>query len=60
MTTSFWLALLLTFPYMMYEIWKFISPALYENEKKNVRWVFMCGTIMFSLVVLSVTSWCFR
>lgn len=47
MTTSFWLALLLTFPYMMYEIWKFISPALYENEKKNVRWVFMCGTIMF-------------
>ncbi len=47
MTTSFWLALLLTFPYMMYEIWKFISPALYENEKKNVRWVFLCGTIMF-------------
>ena len=47
MTTSFCLALLLTFPYMMYEIWKFISPALYENEKKNVRWVFMCGTIMF-------------
>lgn len=47
MTTSFWLALLLTFPYMMYEIWKFISPALYENEKKNVRWVFSSGTLMF-------------
>ena len=35
MTTSFWLALVLTFPYLMWEIWKFISPALYENEKKN-------------------------
>lgn len=49
MSTSFWLALLLTFPYLMYEIWKFISPALYENEKKNVRWVFLFGTIMFFL-----------
>ena len=49
MTTSFWLAVLLTFPYTMYEIWKFVSPALYENEKKNVRWVFLCGTIMFFL-----------
>ena len=41
MTSSFWLALLLTFPYLMWEIWKFVSPALYENEKKNVRWVFL-------------------
>ena len=49
MSTSFWLALLLTFPYTMYEIWKFVSPALYENEKKNVRWVFLSGTIMFFL-----------
>ncbi|MCC8135027.1 MAG: twin-arginine translocase subunit TatC [Tannerellaceae bacterium] len=47
MTTSFWLALLLTFPYLVYEIWKFIAPALYENEKRNVRWVFLFGTIMF-------------
>ena len=47
MTTSFWLALVLTFPYLMWEVWKFISPALYENEKKNVRWVFLFGTIMF-------------
>ena len=47
MSTSFWLALLLTFPYLMYEVWKFISPALYENEQKSVRWVFFFGTIMF-------------
>ena len=47
LTTSFWVALLLTFPYLMYEVWKFVSPALYEHEKKNVRWVFFFGTFMF-------------
>ncbi|MDH6359149.1 twin-arginine translocase subunit TatC [Parabacteroides sp. PF5-9] len=47
MTTSFWISLVLAFPYLMYEIWKFISPALYENEKNNVRWVFLFGTVMF-------------
>ncbi|MDL2222056.1 twin-arginine translocase subunit TatC [Parabacteroides sp. OttesenSCG-928-N08] len=49
MTTSFWLALVLAFPYLMFEVWKFISPALYENEKKSVRWVFVFGTGMFFL-----------
>lgn len=47
MSASFWLALLLTFPYLLFEIWKFISPALYENEKQSMRWVFLFGTIMF-------------
>jgi sec-independent protein translocase protein TatC len=47
MTTSLWLAILLTFPYLMFEVWKFIRPALYEHEKKNFRWVFSFGTVMF-------------
>lgn len=49
MSTSFWLAILLTFPYLIFEIWKFVSPALYTNEKKNMRWVFVFGTCMFFL-----------
>lgn len=49
MTTSFWVSLVLAFPYLMYEVWKFIRPALYENEKKSVRWVFLFGTCMFFL-----------
>lgn len=49
MSTSFWLAVLLTFPYLMFEVWRFVSPALYENEKKNIRWVFLFGTLMFFL-----------
>lgn len=47
MTLSFWVALVLTFPYLVWEIWKFIRPALYDNEKRNVRLVFMMGTVMF-------------
>ena len=39
--------MLLTFPYLVWEVWKFVSPALYENEKRNVRWVFLFGTVMF-------------
>jgi len=47
MSTSFWLAVLLTFPYLVYEVWKFISPALYPNEKKSLKGVFTGGTFMF-------------
>jgi len=47
MSTSFYLALLLTFPYLMYEVWLFISPALYPNEKKNAKGAFLGGTVMF-------------
>ena len=56
MTTSFWLALVLTFPYLMWEVWKFIRPALYEDEKKNVRWVFLLGTVMF-FIGCAVGTW---
>jgi sec-independent protein translocase protein TatC len=49
MSTSFWLALVLTFPYLMFEVWRFVSPALFENEKKNVRLAFLFGTCMFFL-----------
>lgn len=47
MTTSFWLALILTFPYLVFEVWRFISPALYQEEKKSMRLVFVFGTVMF-------------
>ncbi|MDR3127661.1 MAG: twin-arginine translocase subunit TatC [Tannerellaceae bacterium] len=47
MTTSLWMALLLTFPYLMYEMWRFIRPALYRHEERNIRLVFLLGTLMF-------------
>jgi sec-independent protein translocase protein TatC len=47
LSTSFWLSLTLICPYLLFEIWRFVSPALYEHERKNVRWVFLLGTFMF-------------
>ncbi|MDR0798225.1 MAG: twin-arginine translocase subunit TatC [Dysgonamonadaceae bacterium] len=47
LSTSFWVAFILLCPYLLFELWRFISPALYENEKKNVRWVFLFGSAMF-------------
>lgn len=46
-STSFWFALVLAFPYSVYEIWRFISPALYDNEKGALRIAFLFGTVMF-------------
>lgn len=49
MSTSFWVAAVAAFPYMVYEIWKFIRPALLPDELKNVRTAFLGGTFMFYL-----------
>ena len=47
LSTSFWMSFVLICPYILFEIWRFISPALYDHEKKNVRWVFLFGSVMF-------------
>lgn len=47
MSLSVWLALLLTFPYIVFEIWRFVCPALYKNEQRGVRFTFIFGTVMF-------------
>lgn len=44
---TFWVALILVFPYVIYEVWRFIAPALYENEKKAVRGVFAFSSLLF-------------
>ena len=46
-STSFAFAVLLAIPYLIYEIWRFISPALYENEAKGVKMAFGFGGVMF-------------
>lgn len=50
-TTSMWLSLLLVFPYILYQIWTFVSPALYSHEKSNVKFTFGVGNLMFYLGV---------
>lgn len=51
-STSFWLALVFAFPVVIYLLWGFVSPALYENEKRGVTKAFMLGNLMFFLGVL--------
>ncbi len=53
LSSSFWLALVLTFPVMLYFLWTFVSPALYPNEKKGFKTAFGIGSIMFLLGVLT-------
>ena len=43
---------ILAFPYILYEIWKFVSPALYEKEKKNAIIFIFVSSILFFLGVL--------
>ena len=41
--------LVLAFPYIVYELWKFIAPALYDREKKAVRTAFSLSSFLFYL-----------
>ncbi len=36
-STSFAFAFLFAIPYLLYEVWRFVSPALYENEAKVIK-----------------------
>ncbi len=47
LTTSFWLALIGCFPYLIYELWRFIRPALYRHEVKSVGTALAGGTALF-------------
>ena len=46
-STSISLAAVIAFPYFIWEIWRFIEPALFEDEVKHLRPAFLGGTIMF-------------
>lgn len=49
LTSVFTVAFLLTVPYLLFEIWKFVRPALYDNERKNIGWVFFSSSFLFYL-----------
>ena len=46
-STSISLAAVIAFPYFIWEIWRFIEPALFEDEIKHLRPAFLGGTLMF-------------
>jgi sec-independent protein translocase protein TatC len=51
-----WLCILvgfiLAFPYILWQVWGFISPALYEKEKKSARVFIFSSSLLFFLGVI--------
>jgi len=50
--TSIWAGFIVGFPYILYELWKFISPGLYEKERKHSRGFILIASFLFFLGVL--------
>jgi sec-independent protein translocase protein TatC len=44
---SLYTGLIISFPFIIWEMWKFISPALYTNERKHARGSVVAISIMF-------------
>jgi sec-independent protein translocase protein TatC len=43
---------ILSFPFILWEIWKFISPALYDSEKKNAKTFIFVSSLLFFIGIL--------
>ncbi len=50
--TSILAGFIVAFPYIIFEFWKFISPGLYENERKNARGFIFIASLLFFIGVL--------
>ena len=44
--------IVIAFPYIVWEMWRFISPALYENERKHSRGSVLAISVMFFIGAL--------
>ena len=50
---SFYVALVLAMPYIFYQLWTFVRPALYDNERKTIRGSFgFAGLLFYAGVVV--------
>ncbi|ASK29578.1 twin-arginine translocase subunit TatC [Chryseobacterium sp. T16E-39] len=53
MAVSIFGGIVLAFPYIVWELWRFISPALHPNERKNSIFIINAVWILFMTGVLS-------
>ena len=47
MSASLWLAFIIGFPIVIYLLWTFVRPGLYERERRGARRAFLWGNAMF-------------
>ncbi|SRX55316.1 twin-arginine translocase subunit TatC [Aequorivita sp. CIP111184] len=52
MWTSIYAGIIVAFPYILYEFWRFISPGLKEKERKSSRGFIAIASVLFFLGVL--------
>lgn len=50
--TSITAGIIIAFPYIIYEFWKFVSPGLRENERKNSKGFIFAASFLFFTGVL--------
>lgn len=50
--TSISAGVVIAFPYILYEFWKFISPGLYEKERKYSKGFIIIASVLFFIGVL--------
>ena len=62
MRTAMYAGLLVASPYILYELFRFVSPGLYQNERRYAVWIvgaaylmFLTGTLVNYLVVFPFT-----
>ena len=62
MQTAIYAGLLIASPYILYELFRFVSPGLYQNERRYAVWIvgaaylmFLIGTLVNYLVVFPFT-----
>ncbi|MBQ9356757.1 MAG: twin-arginine translocase subunit TatC [Prevotella sp.] len=47
MRTACYAGLLCALPYVLYELFRFVSPALYRNERRAAQWMVLSAYVMF-------------
>lgn len=52
LTSSIVIGIICTFPYAFWEIWRFVSPGLYDNERQLSRGAVFFVSLLFALGVL--------
>lgn len=49
LSAACWTAVVIAFPIIIYLLWGFVAPALYEHERRGMRRAFLMGNVMFYL-----------